>query len=137
MSFPGRYLLDTNILSAMARNPQGPILGHIRQKGSASLCTSIVVACEVQFGLAKNGSVPLRERMERILGALSILPLEPSVEKHYAEIRWELEKTGKPIGPNDLLIAAQARCMGLIVVTDNVGEFQRVPGLAVENWLEE
>ena len=130
-----RYLLDTNILSALARNPQGSVADHIRQKGEASLCTSVVVACEVQFGLTKSGSVALRDRMERILGTILTLPLEPPVERHYADIRWELEKTGKPIGPNDLLIAAQARRLGLTVVTDNVEEFQRVPGLAVENWL--
>jgi tRNA(fMet)-specific endonuclease VapC len=58
------------------------------------------------------------------------------MQEHYAEIRVHLEKAGLPIGPNVLLIAAQARSLGLTVVTDNVGEFSRVPGLFVENWLE-
>lgn len=71
-----------------------------------------------------------------MLGALEILPLESDMETHYAVIRWQLEKGGTPIGPNDLLIAAQARSLGLTVVTDNIGEFSRVPRLKVENWLD-
>ncbi|MHB1292986.1 MAG: PIN domain-containing protein, partial [Sulfuricella sp.] len=64
-----------------------------------------------------------------------ILPLETPVEEHYADIRNKLERAGTPIGPNDLLIASHARALGLTLVTDNVREFSRVPGLAVENWL--
>jgi tRNA(fMet)-specific endonuclease VapC len=70
-----------------------------------------------------------------MLAAIEILPMERPVDDHYADIRWHLEKAGTPIGPNDLLIAAQARCLGLTVVTDNLSEFMRVPGLSVENWL--
>jgi tRNA(fMet)-specific endonuclease VapC len=128
------YLLDTNIISFLARDPSGPIGRHLKIVGDGCVCTSVVVACEIRFGLAKNSSAALRERLERMLSALEILPLESSVESHYAAIRWHLEKNGTPIGPNDLLIAAQARSLGLVVVTDNVDEFRRVPGLIVENW---
>ena len=130
-----RYLLDTNILSALARNPRGPIFSRIREVGAESICTSIIVACEIQFGLEKSGSSNLRDRMERILAAIEIMPLEPLIEKHYADIRWRLEKAGMTIGPNDLLIAAHARCLGCTVVTDNANEYRRVSGLSVENWL--
>lgn len=77
------------------------------------------------------------ERLELILERLAVLPLEPPVEHHYAEIRNVLERTEPPIGPNDLFIAAHAhaRALGAIVVTDNVREFARVSGLVVENWL--
>lgn len=75
------------------------------------------------------------ERLELILERLAVLPLEPPVEHHYAEIRNVLERTEPPIGPNDLFIAAHTRAVGAIVVTDNVREFARVPGLVVENWL--
>jgi len=130
-----RYLLDTNIISALARDPQGSIYSRIRDLGADIICTSIIVACEIRFGLAKNPSSALRDRMERMLAAIEILPMERPVDDHYADIRWHLEKAGTPIGPNDLLIAAQARCLGLTVVTDNLSEFMRVPGLSVENWL--
>jgi tRNA(fMet)-specific endonuclease VapC len=135
MSDEARYLLDTNILSALARNPLGPVYSKIREHGEDSVCTSIIVACEIRFGLEKSGSSMLRDRMERILASMETLAYEQPVESHYAEIRWQLEKKGTPIGPNDLLIAAQARHLGLTLVTDNVDEFKRVPGLEIENWL--
>jgi tRNA(fMet)-specific endonuclease VapC len=135
MTATARYLLDTNIISALARDPQGSIYSRIRDLGADSICTSIIVACEIRFGLAKNPSSALRDRIERMLAAIEILPMERPVDDHYADIRWHLEKAGTPIGPNDLLIAAQARCLGLTVVTDNLSEFMRVPGLSVENWL--
>jgi tRNA(fMet)-specific endonuclease VapC len=135
MSSEARYLLDTNILSALAKNPQGPVYSKIREHGEESVCTSIIVACEIQFGLEKSGSSILRDRMERILASIETIAYEQSVESHYAEIRWQLEKAGTPIGPNDLLIAAHARHLGLTLVTDNVAEFKRVPSLKIENWL--
>jgi tRNA(fMet)-specific endonuclease VapC len=73
--------------------------------------------------------------MENMLAAIEVLPLEAEAQRHYADIRLRLERSGQPIGPNDLLIAAHARSLGLTLVTDNTGEFSRVPGLSVENWL--
>jgi len=131
-----QYLLDTNILSSLAKDPSGAIGRHLKIVGDGSVCTSVIVACEIRFGLSKGGSAALRERLERMLSALEILPLESAVESHYAAIRWHLEKNGTPIGPNNLLIAAQARSLGLIVVTNKIDEFRRVPALSVENWLE-
>ena len=68
---------------------------------------------------------------------LEILPLEPEADRHYGDIRAELERSGRIIGPNDLLIAAQALATGLTLVTDNIGEFARVDGLQMQNWLNE
>ncbi|MFZ4615388.1 MAG: type II toxin-antitoxin system VapC family toxin [Rectinemataceae bacterium] len=130
------HLLDTNILSALAKDPHGRALGRLQALGAERICTSVIVACEIRFGLAKRASAALTERLSTMLAALEILPLLPQMQEHYAEIRVHLEKAGLPIGPNDLLIAAQARSLGLTVVTDYVGEFSRVPGLLVENWLE-
>lgn len=131
-----RYLLDTNIISALLRQPRGILNKRIAQRGETTLCTSIVVACELRFGLAKSGSARLARLLEPILESLDVLPLESPVEKHYAEIRNYLEQAGTPIGPNDLLIAAHARSMSLTVVTGNISEFSRVPELTVENWLQ-
>ncbi len=108
---------------------------RIEQIGAEQVCISIVVTCESRFGAAKSGSPRLARQLELVLGQLESLPLETPVEEHYADIRNMLERAGTPIGPNDLLIAAHARALGLTLVTDNVREFSRVPGLAVENWL--
>jgi tRNA(fMet)-specific endonuclease VapC len=132
---PQRYLLDTNIISDVVRNPQGVVAARIAEIGEQHVCTSIVVASELRFGAEKSGSARLKRQLERVLGALDILPLETPVDRHYAEIRLALEKGGQPIGPNDLLIASQARALGLTVITANLAEFARVPGLTVENWL--
>lgn len=129
------YLLDTNIVSALARRPQGPIAVRIAAVGATRVAISIVVACELRFGLAKIGATRLVHQVERILEHLPVLPLQSPVECHYAEIRHQLKRAGRPIGPNDLLIAAHARALGLTVVSANQDEFERVPGLCVENWL--
>ncbi len=130
-----RYLLDTNILSHLVKEPSGIVADRIRVVGERAVCTSIVVAGELRFGAVKKGSARLTAQVEAILSALNILPLDVPADSHYADIRVHLHLTGQPIGHNDLLIAAHARYLGLIMVTHNEGEFSRVPGLIVENWL--
>jgi len=130
-----RYLLDTNILSELVRNPAGIIMERIAGVGEETVCVSIVVAAELRFGAAKHKSMRLTRQVEAILAALPVLAMEAPVDAHYAEIRATLEKAGNPIGPNDLLIAAHARALRLTLVTGNFAEFARVPGLTLENWL--
>ena len=132
---PFRYLLDTNILSDLMRHPQGEIAQQIASRGENCVCTSTIVACELRYGACKAGSTRLSDRVELILSAVEVLPVEPPADWHYGEIRQHLARQGNPIGPNDLLIAAHARALDLTVVTDNVREFSRVPDLRVENWL--
>lgn len=93
------------------------------------------MACELRFGAVKSGSNRLIQQLESILAVFPVLPLELSVAHHYAAIRTHLEKTGTPIGPNDLLIAAHALALNLTLVTANTREFERVPTLSLENWL--
>jgi tRNA(fMet)-specific endonuclease VapC len=130
-----RYLLDTNILSNLVRFPSGTVAARIAAAGESLICTSIVVACELRFGAEKKGSSLLSARIGQLLKTLSVVPLSEEADRHYADIRHFLERSGTVIGPNDLLIAAQARSLGFVVVTDNEREFSRVPGLLVENWL--
>lgn len=130
-----RYLLDTNILSDLLRNPGGRAARRLALVGESTVCTSIVVACELRYGTAKKGSPRLSERVEILLGSLEVLPLDKEADRRYAEIRWHLDQLGTPIGPNDLLIAAHTLALNLTLVTDNVEEFARVPGLSTENWL--
>ena len=129
-----RYLLDTNIVSDLVRDPQGSVARRIARAGEPAVCTSIVVACELRYGAAKKGSPRLTEQLERILEALAVLPFEAGADLHYGEIRSHLEMLGRPIGANELLIAAHARAAGLRLVTRNVEEFSRVPGLKVTTW---
>jgi len=130
------YLLDTNILSDLVRNPQGVIAAQITRAGEDTICTSVIVAAELRYGATKSNSAKLAERVDLILSALEILPLETPADHQYAALRHHLTRQGTLIGPNDLLIAAHALSGGLTVVTANVGEFSRVPGLKVENWLQ-
>lgn len=130
------YLLNTNIISELVKNPRGIIFPKIQSIGEEKICTSIIVACELKFGARKKNSSQLLEKIETILDSIEILPLTDPVEQYYAEIRIYLEQQGTPIGGNDLLIAAHALSLNLTIVTANVREFSRVPNLKVENWLE-
>jgi tRNA(fMet)-specific endonuclease VapC len=130
-----RYILDTNVLSDLLRNPSGSVFQRVALVGEATICTSIVVACELRYGVAKKGSAQLSERVESLLESLEVLPLDKESDRRYAKIRLHLEQRGRPIGPNDLLIAAHALALDLTLVTANAEEFSRVPGLRIENWL--
>lgn len=132
-----RYLLDTNIVSDLVRNPQGRVTRCIRAVGEARVCTSIVVAAELRYGAAKKGSGRLSAQIEAVLGALDVLPLDIPADAAYGRLRVDLERAGRPIGGNDLLIAAQAVALGHTLVTDNEREFARIDGLACENWLRD
>lgn len=130
-----RFMLDTNIVADLIRNPGGVIAQRVAEVGEEQVVLSIVVACELRFGAAKSGSPRLTKRVGQVLDALEVLGLEPPVDATYASMRKALEAAGTPIGPNDLLIAAHAKTLGLTVVTDNEREFARVKGLSVANWL--
>ncbi len=129
------YLLDTNIISDLIRNPQGKAAKRIARVGEGNICTSIIVAAELRYGCAKSGSKRLLKAVEDLLGEINVLPFDVPADADYGGIRSELELAGKPIGGNDLLIAAHARATGATVVTANVDEFKRIRSLKVENWL--
>jgi tRNA(fMet)-specific endonuclease VapC len=130
-----RYLLDTNIVSDLVRNPQGKIAEKIFMVGETKVCTSIIVAAKLRYGAEKKQYARLSAQLEAVLGALEILPFEKPADVSYGSIRVQLERAGRPIGANDLLIAAHALTLGYAFVTDNEKEFSRVKHLHVENWL--
>jgi tRNA(fMet)-specific endonuclease VapC len=133
-----RRMLDTNILSDLIHWPGGSAAAAISRLTAAeqeSLCTSIVVAAELRFGVEKSGSPRLAARVEAILERVQILSLDPGADRFYGSLRAQLERSGTPIGANDMLIAAHALAAGCVLVTDNEREFRRVPHLSVENWL--
>jgi tRNA(fMet)-specific endonuclease VapC len=128
-------MLDTNIISDLIRNPQGKAAKRIAKLGEDNICTSIIVAAELRYGCAKNGSKRLLKAVEDLLGEIDVLPFEVPADTEYVEIRAKLEAAGKPIGGNDLLIAAHAHATGATIVTANTDEFKRIRDLNVENWL--
>lgn len=130
------YLLDTNILSDLIRDPDGSAARRVEQVGPKDIFTSIIVAAELRYGCAKKGSPKLLAKVEGLLETIPVLPLDIPADAEYGGIRAELEAAGQPIGMNDLLIAAHAYAFGLTLVTDNTREFGRIGGLKVENWLE-
>ena len=130
-----RYLLDTNIVSDLVRNPQGRVTQRIREVGEAQVCTSIIVAAELRYGAAKRASPRLTAQLDAVLGALEVLPFEAPADSVYGMLRADLERAGRVIGGNDLLIAAQVVALGYTLVSDNEGEFGRVASLPRENWL--
>ena len=128
------YLLDTNILSDLVRNPQGMTAAQITKAGEDTVCTSVIVAAELRYGAIKSNSLKLAERIDLILGNGNSATRTPA-DRQYASLRHHLTRAGTPIGPNDLLIAAHALANDLTRITANVREFSRVPRLRVKNWL--
>jgi tRNA(fMet)-specific endonuclease VapC len=128
-------MLDTNIISDLIKNPQGNAAKRVAKVGEDNICTSIIVAAELRYGCAKSGSQRLLKAVEDVLGEISVLPFDVPADTEYGGIRAALEAAGKPIGSNDLLIAAHAAATGATIATANAGEFKRIRGLKVENWL--
>ena len=133
-------MLDTNVVSNAARDPQGRVAQQLAVAGAHAVSVSIVVASELRFGLAKvaqgglSTSPKLVDRVEQILARIAVLPLDVPCDAHYADIRATLEREGMSIGPNDFMIAAHARALGLTLITNNTKEFSRVDGLHCEDW---
>ncbi|KRE13291.1 transcriptional regulator [Bosea sp. Root483D1] len=130
-----RYLLDTNIISDLVRQPQGRTAKRIAEIGDRQVLTSVIVAAELRYGCRKAGSARLSATVEALLFEIEIIPFDEAASRAYADLRAALEAKGQPIGGNDMLIAAQALALGCIMVTANTDEFTRVDGLKVENWL--
>lgn len=128
------FLLDTNILSDLARHPGGNVAARVAEVGENAILTSVIVAAELRYGATKKGSPQLAARIESMLKIVSVLPFEAPADRNYGDLRAELERAGQVIGGNDMLIAAHALALGATLVTDNTKEFSRVRGLAVENW---
>lgn len=129
-----RYMLDTNIVSELIRRPAGDIARRAAALEPGSMAISIIVAAELRYGAERRRSARLSSQVEAVLSAIDTLPLSAPTDEHYGSIRSELERAGRPIGHNDLLIAAHARALDATLVTRNVREFSRVPDLEIDDW---
>ncbi len=133
-----KFLLDTNIVSDLVANPFGIVAQRVRASLDEEYCTSIIVACELSYGFARRPGKKtdaFRKQWNELRDIVPVLGLSQKVIDAYCRARLALEHKGTPIGVHDLLIAAHADTEDAVVVTDNVKEFSRVPGLRVENWL--
>jgi tRNA(fMet)-specific endonuclease VapC len=128
-------MLDTHIVSDLIKNPQGKAAKRLARAGEDNICTSIIVASELRYGAEKKRSKRLAKAVEDLLGEINVLPFDVPADAAYGRIRADLEAAGKTIGNNDMLIAAHATAVCATIVTANHGEFKRIPGLNVENWL--
>jgi tRNA(fMet)-specific endonuclease VapC len=130
-----RYLLDTNILSDLIRNPRGAVWRRLDGVSNDQVVTSIIVAGELRYGASKRRSTSLEGKVEGMLRTFAVLPFARPADVFYGDLRARLEGAGRPIGNNDVLIAAHALASDCILVTDNTREFARIESLTLENWL--
>jgi tRNA(fMet)-specific endonuclease VapC len=130
------YLLDTNICIYLIKKRPPEAQEHFRAHSPTDVALSIITVFELEFGAQKSQHPQqTRQALNKFLAPLSILNLDRPSVTEAAGIRAQLEKEGKPIGAYDLLIAGMARSMGLVLVTNTTREFERVPGLQLENWV--
>lgn len=129
------YLLDTNICVFLIRNKSQSVLQRFRQHPVGEIGISAVTLAELRYGAEKSQNPAANHAaLEAFLVPLSILDFDAEAASHYGKVRTDLEVRGLPIGPLDTMIAAHARSLSVTLVTNNVSEFSRVPGLAIEDW---
>lgn len=129
-----RYLLDTNICIYIINRKPPEVFRHFDGLSVGEIAISSITGAELAHGVAKSGSPRNQQALEKFLTPLDILPFDAQAMQHYGRLRAQLEKQGTPIGPLDTLIAAHALALGCTLVTNNLREFERVPGLSLENW---
>ena len=131
-----KYMLDTNIVIYTIKNrPTSARKAFMRHDGQ--MCISSITWGELVYG-AERSSQPERNLadIEGLAARLEVAPFDFLAATHFGQLRAELYDVGRPIGPYDMMIAGHARALGLVLVTNNLKEFKRVPGLRVENWIE-
>lgn len=128
------FLFDTNTVSFHIRQSSATLQKRLKATPAASVALSVVTEMEIRYGLARNPALKIAPMVEEFLRGITILPLTSDVSVHYARVRTELEARGTPMGPLDLMIASHALALGVILVTTDLAEFRRVPGLRCEDW---
>ena len=130
-----RYMLDTNIIVYAKNSRPEEVLKKLSQYKPEELCISSIAMAELEYGVC-NSSKPLQNKLALIafLSSIEIIPFDANAAKEYGEIRYNLKTKGELIGANDMLIAAHAKSLGYTLVTNNTKEFERIDGLALDNW---
>ena len=131
-----RYMLDTDICIYAINQRPPRVLQALRQHQPAGLGVSAITASELHFGVARTGSQRNADALRRFLANLEIADFNPTAAEQAGALRAWLAAQGTPIGPYDCLIAAHAQALGVTLVSNNTREFERVPGLKLENWAD-
>jgi tRNA(fMet)-specific endonuclease VapC len=132
-----KYLLDTNMVIYVMKRRPIEVLSQFNDN-AGRMALSAITLSELYHGAEKSAKVAQNlEVVEEFASLVQVLAYGSQASQHYGAIRSQLEKSGQPIGVNDLHIAAHARSEGLVVVTNNTSEFSRIPGLMVENWVQQ
>ena len=132
-----KYMLDTNICIEIIRKKPMKIFERLKKIDPSDICVSPVTYSELVYGVEKSQEVERnRLALSLLFSHIYIADYDVSAANDYGMIRAELEKKGTPIGPLDSMIAAHARSLGCVIVTNNEKEFSRVSGLKVENWVK-
>ena len=131
---PVRYLLDTNTVGFHIRRSSAVLQRRLKRTPADAVALSVVTEMEIRYGLERNPRLRIAPLVEAFLAGITVVPLTSEAARHYAKIRAELEQKGTPIGPLDLMIAAQALALGATLVTNNLEEFRRLPGLKAVDW---
>ena len=129
------YLLDTNICIYVINHKPQQVFERFKQYQLGQLAISSITASELAFGVEKSGSERNKQALNKFLSPLEILPYNEQAIWHYAKLRQYLQSTGKTIGSLDMLIAAHALALDVVLVTNNIKEFERIDGLKLENWV--
>ena len=130
-----RFLLDTNICIYIINRKPAQVVDRFRRFPLGVIGVSSITAAELAFGVTKSGSARNRAALQKFLAPLEVLPFSADAIWHYSQIRASLERMGTPIGALDTLIAAHALTLDVVLVSNNLKEFQRVDGLQCENWI--
>lgn len=130
-----KYLLDTNICIYIIKNKPAKVLAKFKKLRKSYIAISAITLAELEYGIFKSGSPEKNQiALAKFLCYIKVLPFDTEVTFHYGQIRVDLEKKGKIIGPMDMLIAAHALAKNMTLVTNNIKEFQRIKDLKIENW---
>lgn len=130
-----KYMLDTNIVIYVIKNRPAEI-ADVFNRHVGQMCVSSITLAELMYGVEKSSNTTKnRKEVEDFISRLDVVSYGSKAASHYGDIRASLHRSGNIIGPNDLFIAAHARSEGLILVTNNLKEFDRVDGLRTENWI--
>jgi tRNA(fMet)-specific endonuclease VapC len=129
-----KYLLDTDICVYIISRRREDTAAHFARVRPGDVAISSIALAELAFGAFKSGSPRNQERLQVFISPLTIVSFDSDAAMVYGDLRYTLQRAGTPIGPMDMLIAAQALALDLTLVTNNVREFKRVPALRIENW---
>ncbi len=133
-----KYMLDTNICIYAIKHKPETVIQRFLRHDPEEMCISAVTYAELMHGVEKSRAVEKnRIAIFLFLSPITVLEFHAPAAEEYGKIRAELERKGTPIGPMNLLIAGHARSEGLILVTNNTREFERVEGLIVEDWAQD